>query len=427
MDTGPTSLSVREPALYQYVYSLRTAGGDDAAATTVRQQVFVGQLRAAVEHLCSILGREPPSVALSEPDRVGRHQQVQIYPAPGKGPLFLTDETRYLWLWAFAIHDTYLIRVIYAATGEYPVEMLTQMAAEWLWQASSDSDLLGHTVYHAAIVPPGTSKAFAQAVLAARMGQEEVELVSAQTRAGPLFATWSGGEVYALAYPDAAAETRANRLFDVVIPELAWYWHKVRAQGALYRESLYPALHAAEDAVSVAIETVLHQGSLGGGTGRRLNRLQTQLHLLSDAYVNLSRLIGQAEMMGQTMAINATNYRETLPRLLAEAEEAETVTAAWLRVGLRDQAQIEADLIYQRLTLERAETVLDTIRSRVDLLRGEIDRRTNLIFGLIGIGVAFLEIVGLEDETLLLRLGLVIATLGILYGLWWLWQKRRAR
>lgn len=427
MNTQPISLPVREPALHQYVYFLRHAGGDDPAATASRRQAFVGQLCAAVAHLCTVLSQEPPSVALSEPDRVGRHQQVQIYPSPGKGPLFLTDETHYLWLWAFAVHDSYLIRAIYAATGEYPVEVLTQMAAEWLWRASPHSDLLGHTVYHAAIVPPGASQAFAQAVLDAWTGQGEVELVSAQTRAGRLFTTWGGGDAYALAYPDAPAETHANRLFDIVIPELAWYWHKIRAQGTLYNKHLYPALRAAEDAITTAVEAVLRQDSVGGSTGHRLNRLQAQLHALSDAYVDLSRLIGQAEMMGQTMAINATNYRETLPRLLAEGEEAKAVAAAWLCLGLRDQAQIEADLTYQRLTLERAETVLGTIQSRVDLLRGEIDRRTNLIFGLIGISVALLEVVGLQDEALLLRLGLGAATLGALYGLWWLWQRRRLK
>lgn len=427
MSAHPISLSVREPALHQYVYFLRHVDGDDSTVTAARRGAFADQLRAAVGHLGAVLGQEPLPAALSEPDHVGRHQQVQVYPPPDQGPLFLTDETRYLWLWAFAIHDSYLIRAIYAATGEYPVEVLIQMASEWLWRPMPGPDLLGYTVYHAAIVPPDTSDTFAQAVLSAWTGRDEGELFSAQSRAGPLFAPWGSGDVYALAYSDAAAEAQANHLFDVVIPELAWYWHKVRAQGALYGKHLYPALCAAEDTIAAAVEAVLRQDNLDGGTGRRLNRLQTQLYSLSDAYVDHSRLASQAEMMGQTMDINTANYHDVLPRLLAEGEDAETVAAAWLRVGFRDRAQIEADLTYQRLTLERAETMLDTIQSRVDLLRGEIDRRTNLIFGLIGIGVALLEIVGLEDTALLLRLGAVAITLGVLYGLWELWQKRRGR
>jgi hypothetical protein len=424
-ESGP--LLVREPALHQYAYFLRQAGEDVPAARRDRQRAFLDQLKAAVARLCSLVGEEPPPVALSEPEQMGRHQQVQVYPPRGEGPLHRTDGTRYVWLWAYAVHDSYLIRAIYAATGQYPVQALNEMVEGWLWRPAPHPDLLGDIVYHAAIVPAGTARAFAQAALEAWTGEEEVELVSARTPAGPLSAPWAGGDVYALAYADDAAEARANHLFDVVIPELAWYGCKVRAQGARYGQVLYPALHAAEDAVNAAIEMVLEQDRLGGSTSHRLSRLETQLHDLSDGYVHLSRLVGQAEMMGQTMTINATNYEDTLPRLLAGGEDPAAVAAAWLRLGYRDQAQIEADLAYQRMALERAETVLETIQSRVDLLRGEIDRRTNLIFALIGIGVGVLEVTGLQDTTLLVRVVAVVASLAVLYGLWWLWQKRRGR
>jgi hypothetical protein len=425
MESQAPTLTVREPALHQFAYFLRVAGDDEPALAAARQQAFTTQLEAGVEHLCAILDTEPPPVVLSEPDHVGRHQQIQIYPHPTEGPLFLSDDTHYLWLWAYAIHDSYLIRAIYAATGEYPVAALAQMAAEWLWRPSPHSDLLGHTVYHAAIVAPDQQESYAQMVLGAWASQEQVDLLSVQTPAGPVFAPWVSGEVYAFAYPGAEAETRANRLFDSVIPELAWYWHKVRAQGIHYSQDLYPAMHSAEASVNAAIERVIRQDQVEGDTSHRLARLQAQLHELSDAYVTLSRLTGQAEMMGQTMAINAANYQETVSRLLDADEDAKATAAAWLRLGLRDQAQIEADLVYQRASLERAETVLHTIQSRVDLLRGDIDRRTNLIFALIGIGVAVLEVTGLDNTALLLRLAVVAASLAAVYGLWLLWRRRR--
>jgi hypothetical protein len=425
MASQRAALTVREPALHQFAYFLRVAGDDEPAAAAARKQTFITQLEAGVAHLCAILDLEPPSVVLSEPDELGRHQQVQVYPGTGQEPLFLSDETRYLWLWAYAMHDSYMIRVIYAAAGEYPVAALSQMAADWLWRPLPHSDLLGYTLYHAAIVSEHQSDSFAQSVLGAWCGQERIDMVSARTPAGPIFAPWVNGEVFALAYPSAEAEARADRLFDGVIPELAWYWHKVRAQGTHYGQDLYAAMHAAEASVNAAIERAIRQDRVPGDTSHRLARLQEQLHDLSDAYVTLSRLIGQAEMMSQTMAINAANYQETVSRILDSGEDAEAAAAAWLRLGLRDQAQIEADLVYQRAALERAETVLTTIQSRVDLLRGDIDRRTNLIFALLGIGVAVLEVTGLEDTTLLLRLGVAAASLGAIYGLWLLWRRRR--
>jgi hypothetical protein len=430
MDAAATPLPVGEPALHQYVYLVRHASGDTPARAQARYETFLAQVRAAVAHLCALVNQPPPPVHLAVPERVGRHEQVQVYPPPDEGPFCLTVGPRHFWLWAYAVHDSYLIRIIYAMAGTHPVETLVQMAAEWRWEPAPSTGLLGQTSYHAGIVLPKHGERFGRTVLAAcaRSAAEDdgsaLDLSSADTPVGPLYLSSTRPDAYALAYPDASAEGRANRLLDVTVPELTWQEHKVRAQGRLYEEEHYPALSAAEAAVTEAIETVLRQDTTHGSPGPRLSHLQGQLHALSDAYVRLSRLIGEAQMAAQTMEIGLANYRAALPRLFTDTQQHERVAEARLRLSLRDRAQIEADLVYLRLTLARAETVLDTIQTRVDLLRGEIDRRIGLTLSLVGTGLGLVQLFGL-DERLIPPIAMAVGGTLVLYGLWWLWQKWR--
>lgn len=431
-----TPLSLREPTVHQFVYLLRQASSDTRQDQLKRRQSFSNQVRKAVTHLHTLLGEEIPEIDLCEPEQVGRHEQIQVYPKPGhSSPFPLSDDTRYVWLWAFAVHDSYMIRIVYAAKGTYPVHTLVRMATEWLWQPSCRSDTWGQAVYHTAIVPANQAAQLAQAVLTAREGERatggpsEFEYTAIDTKAGPLFASSGIQDVGVLAYPDEDAESRANYLFDVVIPELEWYEYRVRMQSTVYNTQLYPALDRAEKAINGATDRVLHQESKRGSTQCRLDRLQAELNALSGAYLDLSHLVGGAKMMAQTIAINLNNYSRTLPHLLSDEQEAETIAGTWLRAGFRDQAQIEADVTYQVVILNRAETALHAIQSHVDIVRAEIDHNTNLTLGVMGAVIALVVgIVSLNDVSRRLYLTIGAAVLGTLWlAVRWLRQRWRER
>lgn len=341
--------TLRDPALHAYAYYLARAAGDSVQDKAVRRETFLAELNRS---LVALGGQALAS--LPSPERSDRHTRLELYrsghlPRPDGGA----------WLFAYQMHDTYLLRLTVYRAGAYPVEDLAALKRDLGWEADGHlAGYLGTSRYYCALAGPAAAQAAATALLG------EGRLWPEQTPYGPLYGRSLPAGPFALFYPHTEAEDAANDFFDRIAPELEWYAHKIAGQAREYEHGQRPVLSALEDELRAGGRAArqLYARLLAGDETAGV-RLTAQLDHLEALHLDYTTRLEETITIRHGLRLNEGNFRDVLAREGFELDDDGLLQARRLASLGRLGRQLSSDLGFYHPLARQTTELLARLRA----------------------------------------------------------------
>lgn len=351
-------LAITDPVLEYHVFYLRRAAGDDLAAEEKRRAVFRTELQRTADTLRQWLGQPTTPIVWENNQPENRRMMVRQYYS---GTWQDGDGRYHIWLMAYAVNDSYLLRVAVSHPGaEQPPQAMDKLRQAFTWQPATEMpEYLGQQRY--AICPGlGAADKLAQIIL------DTPAVRHTSLNGGELYAAPAPDSPYLLIYENVIQEKWVGSFFDEYASQLGWYQCKVLRQERLYEQYLYPTANAARQQLSAiwaranewlqATQPDEADTAVLSGLRRELER----------AIMAADALMTTAQNVLDTVTTNVNNYADLTEAgaFFPETAVNDLFPAQNKRLR-RASRQIEADIARWQNKLAQARRTLDIIDKRL--------------------------------------------------------------
>lgn len=301
-EAAPT-LTLADPALEQHNYYLKNAAYDTPTQQAARRQLFMTELQRAADTLRRSLGLPPEPVTWEDEPPAGRHMMVLRY---FSGRWQAESNQTLVWLLAYEMNDTYLLRLILCHPGQgYSPDIFVAMRQNFPWQPEINSpEWVGQSLFYIALSPAAPVE-----LAGAILGDS---LLHTSLICGELFTRRAiKPDPYLLLCATPEQDRQAGDFFDRLAPLLGWYTHKASQQEQRYEIYLYPELNRLEQSLSTMLTEAnrLHQAlELGEKDFEALSAFHQSVRNLETAIPSYDDQLTFLTNILTTVEINVEDY-----------------------------------------------------------------------------------------------------------------------
>jgi hypothetical protein len=358
-EDAPSALTVTDPAIELHVYYLASAAGDSREQQAARRNTFTAQLQQATDALRGWLRLPSVSIVWQPDPPAGPSTMARLYYSD-----LWQDSTgsRHIWLSAYEMNDTYLLRCVIEQRGQYPPGTFDDLRRSLPWQPDQGTpEWFGQRLVYYTSPYTGSPIALARAVF----GTPTV--LHTTLACGELYCRPDLESAYLLVGVRPEQEALAGDFLDRLAPQLGWYICKAIGQEQQYLTYLAPTVNTAEHLLSSVLARArqLHKLIPPGQSDPDIrSALSEQIHMIAAVLLEYQTLLTMVKQILETITINVDNYhRVSAPgALLADAAQDEIFVAQRRELDVLP-ARINAALRYWEATLELAQDHLKTLRS----------------------------------------------------------------
>jgi hypothetical protein len=356
----PDALTVTDPAIELHAYYLASVAGDSGAQQAARREIFTAQLQQAADALRAWLGLAAEPIVWQPGPPAGHSTMTQRYYS---GLWQNTAGSIHLWLSAYEMHDTYLLRCVVEHPGQgYQPDTFDNLRRRLPWQPdTSGPEWLGqHLVYY-------TSPYRGAAIELARAVFGTPTVLRTALACGELYCRSDVESAYLLVGARLEQGEQAGDFLDRLAPQLGWYMCKAIGQEQQYQTYLAPTVNTAEHMLTSALARARqlhkHIQPRQSDAGVRY-ALREQNHTIEAVLLEYRALLGIVERVLNTVAINVANYRQV--------SELETPRAAPAQDEIFVAQRRELEALPARMSAALADwkATLDLAQDQLKALRG---------------------------------------------------------
>jgi hypothetical protein len=399
---------IREPLVNATYYYLREAPGDNPANRQDRHEAFVADVHHILHLLAGWLAISDPVLPVVPAWEADPPSEVQPLTAASQ----LQGRTNAsAAVSAYALRNMLLLRVAVSRTGEHD-QGVWSMLDEALGDAPTTPSWL-HTVHYWCGVAPRPP--------------EDLE----QDRSLPVKASFGvlclghATAPHLLVYPDARTEARADSFLRSLAMRLDWYPVQARRRLGEYIDRASDAARNQQQALDQVTRMAHHWKEPGEqNRSRALVPFQAELDTLETTYADVLADLSTTQSAARDVRALASEYRLTLMQS-GLWDAAPTVWEAQVADLAGMQAQIETDVHYVETTLRRMELLIRVLQTRTAMLQSERERLLIYVVALIGLLILAVLVADTSLTRITIRLVALVLAVGLLWGGWLVWLRRR--